>query len=769
MAIRSIAQLKAWFQRGKYPTEAQFADWIDSFFHKEEDKVPISSVEGLSEQLNSKYDAAQAQELQKQVEIAASRAEANQKDIDALYTNIEELEAEDERLDGRITSGDQATLQSANTYTDTAIAEERVVRESAERTTLESAKIYADQKIAEVVGGSPEALDTLQELAGALGDDPNFAATVAGQIGKKVDKVEGKGLSTEDYTTADKSKLAGIAAGANNYVHPVSHSADMIEQNENRRFVSDAEKAAWNSKAESSHSVSYAELVALRDGKQLRPGHHYRITDFVTTVANDAEARSAGHPFDIILLATDAGTLSEEARAIVNESNAEYFATANLAAWKVWYCLDNDASRFQWADETNGRGVIYRLIDEWQNDCPYDFKNVQFKRYAITEITSTKMTADALNYLKSIYCYDKNGGKCFATKDVYGSWIPQNSNGASYQIDDNTFEWYYTFNGLSSEDGATINNNYDMSSHHFKLTNECLQFLIEDDCGANSEDECRDNIIKQACWEYDQDGEYYKGRIVLNNIVFLNGLFYCYRNADEAYWDYNSGQCYGNVFGVECKNSTFANNCFGNSFGNSCYNNTFGNDCNNNTFGNNCYYNTFGNSCYNNTFGNSCSSNTFADSCNHNTFGNSCYNNTFGNDCNNNTFGNNCYYNTFGNSCYNNTFGNNCWSNTFADGCNYNTFGNDCNNNTFGNNCGYITLGNYLRYLTVNDSVQYVIIVGGASFSSYVQNAQILNGTSGSNSSNRLQISFKANVKYCQFAAKNSSGILKVWTPADLV
>ena len=40
----------------------------------------------------------------------------------------------------------------------------------------------------------------------------------------KVDKVEGKGLSTNDYTTADKTKLAGIAAGANNYVHP-SHTA----------------------------------------------------------------------------------------------------------------------------------------------------------------------------------------------------------------------------------------------------------------------------------------------------------------------------------------------------------------------------------------------------------------------------------------------------------------------------------------------------------------------------------------------------------------
>ena len=34
------------------------------------------------------------------------------------------------------------------------------------------------------------------------------------ELNKKVDKIEGKGLSTEDYTTADKTKLAGIASGA---------------------------------------------------------------------------------------------------------------------------------------------------------------------------------------------------------------------------------------------------------------------------------------------------------------------------------------------------------------------------------------------------------------------------------------------------------------------------------------------------------------------------------------------------------------------------
>ena len=56
----------------------------------------------------------------------------------------------------------------------------------ADQTVLTSAEQYTDQKIADVVDGSPEALDTLYELAKALGDDSNFATTVMDQIGKKL-------------------------------------------------------------------------------------------------------------------------------------------------------------------------------------------------------------------------------------------------------------------------------------------------------------------------------------------------------------------------------------------------------------------------------------------------------------------------------------------------------------------------------------------------------------------------------------------------------
>ncbi|WP_339318713.1 hypothetical protein [Paenibacillus sp. FSL R10-2734] len=65
----------------------------------------------------------------------------------------------------------------------------------------------------------------------------------------KVDKVTGKQLSTNDYTTVEKTKLAGVATGATNYTHPATHPPAIIAQDASNRFVTDAEKTAWNAKA----------------------------------------------------------------------------------------------------------------------------------------------------------------------------------------------------------------------------------------------------------------------------------------------------------------------------------------------------------------------------------------------------------------------------------------------------------------------------------------------------------------------------------------
>lgn len=115
------------------------------------------------------------------------------------------------------TKADEA-LASAKTYTDTKIS--NMVGSSSVSSQISSAvdglatETYVDNKVAGIVNSAPETLDTLNELATALGNDPNFATTVATQIGTKVDKVSGKGLSTNDYTTTEKNKLSGIASGA---------------------------------------------------------------------------------------------------------------------------------------------------------------------------------------------------------------------------------------------------------------------------------------------------------------------------------------------------------------------------------------------------------------------------------------------------------------------------------------------------------------------------------------------------------------------------
>lgn len=78
---------------------------------------------------------------------------------------------------------DTTILALAKKYTDKAVAEAAVGGIDIEE--------YVGEKVDAVLGGVTEDFDTLKELAD-----------------KKVDKVEGKGLSTNDFTDADKTKLA---------------------------------------------------------------------------------------------------------------------------------------------------------------------------------------------------------------------------------------------------------------------------------------------------------------------------------------------------------------------------------------------------------------------------------------------------------------------------------------------------------------------------------------------------------------------------------
>ena len=108
---------------------------------------------------------------------------------------------------------------------------------------LSSAKSYTDTAISNLINSAPTTLDTLGEIATAMQENADVVDALEEAIGNKVDKVSGKGLSTNDYTTAEKNKLAGLATVATSgsyndltnkptipaaYTHPTSHPASMI-------------------------------------------------------------------------------------------------------------------------------------------------------------------------------------------------------------------------------------------------------------------------------------------------------------------------------------------------------------------------------------------------------------------------------------------------------------------------------------------------------------------------------------------------------------
>jgi len=94
-------------------------------------------------------------------------------------------------------------------------------------------------------------------------------------------KETGKGLSTNDYTTAEQTKLSGIEASANNYTHPANHAPSIITQDVSNRFVSDTEKGTWNGKTDLSSvkaDTDIADAISKKHSNSLDHSHSNKST-----------------------------------------------------------------------------------------------------------------------------------------------------------------------------------------------------------------------------------------------------------------------------------------------------------------------------------------------------------------------------------------------------------------------------------------------------------------------------------------------------------
>ena len=420
--------------------------------------------------------------------------------------------------------------------------------------------------------------------------------------------------------------------------------------------------------------ATYEEMTEMRDQGKLIPGQLYRITDYVTTTAQ-AETQSAGHPFDIIVMATAADALSEDALAVRHEGDT-YFKDANIEAWRLKYTLDNDYDRFAWcqresivisnqeylrseSDDVSGanypycwkhdntkrytntltptagtdvakgntagtgtnyqiqtvnhidgtqRGVIYWMQDEWGNECPYDFKNIMFKRYKITATSKIVEGQEVLADLKDTYL-----GFRQLVQNGTGQLYPQN---CTMSTSDTRWSFALSLNGTQD---LTL-----QVGHH-----------------------CTGNVVEPC---------FFGSKQYLNNVTLqaTGGTDDSYNNhIDGTSHSISMGSgCYNNTLTQGSRSCTLSSNSYNNTLSSNSYNNTLSSSYNNtlSSSGSNTLSSSESNtlsSSYNNTLSSS-GSNTLSSSYN-NTLSSS-YNNTLSSSSNN-TLSSNFFAELIG--CYN--------------------------------------------------------------------------------------------------------------------
>lgn len=117
-------------------------------------------------------------------------------------------------------------------------------------------------------------------LAGTVKIDKEGADTAVSvdtlntELTKKVDVVAGMGLSQNSYTTIEKQKLSGIESGANKYVHPETHSLDMIEETTSKKIMTSAERTKLSGIAENANNYTHptthaADMITETDAKKV--------------------------------------------------------------------------------------------------------------------------------------------------------------------------------------------------------------------------------------------------------------------------------------------------------------------------------------------------------------------------------------------------------------------------------------------------------------------------------------------------------------------
>jgi len=182
---------------------------------------------------------------------------------------------------------------------------------------------YVDTEVANIVDSAPATLDTLNELAAALGDDPNFATTISNQIGTK--------LNSSSYTAADVLAKIKTVDGAGSGL-----DADLLD---------------GTSLVDVKQGIEATALNSTNDLNTITTNGHYRWTSSVPTNApsgtyhNMMVLNDGGQPTQMVWGGTGSGTADIHIRRRDN------------GTWRSWTTFWNSGN------DGAGSGLDADLLD----------------------------------------------------------------------------------------------------------------------------------------------------------------------------------------------------------------------------------------------------------------------------------------------------------------------------------------------------------------------------------------------------------------------
>jgi hypothetical protein len=314
---------------------------------------------------------------------------------------------------------DQAEVD-AKAYTDT--------RETAITTAYQAyadqaevdAKAYTDEKVSDLVNGAPELLDTLNELAAAIGDDENFAANLATSVGEKVAKA-GDTMTGLLVLSADPS--ANLGAATKQYVDQAE--ADAISTAE--AYVVTREEAittAYEAYADQAETDAITSSNSYTDGE---------ITTALTTAqgyADTAEDNAIAHADALTTDDVAEGTTQYFTDARAKTSAADLLTGASLTNITITgsgsgltITAENGVADSDTDDLTEGTSNLYftdaRAVDALEAVVP-NFTAVEInsvaKQVAATSSVATASQITAYEFLGTEYRSAK-----FLVKTAQGS------------------------------------------------------------------------------------------------------------------------------------------------------------------------------------------------------------------------------------------------------------------------------------------------------------------------------------------------------------